>query len=224
MPELISQNDTPTDRAVTRMPIPLVRDAVEESSVAASIEAKGIGQKIRRLRLKRSLGLVELGQKTGLSASFLSQLETGRVIPTLRNLARISVVFGKDLSYFFREEKTDAFRISQAKNRIRLSLGDKNEPFLISESMGSLIPDRSFTPCVADFMPGIEGAAFDPQIFQGLEFVYVIEGEVTLSTKTERQVLGKADIAWIDASSKRQYACHGDEPARAVIITFPKPS
>ncbi len=34
------------------------------------------------------MGLVELGRHTGLSASFLSQLETGRVVPTLRNLAR----------------------------------------------------------------------------------------------------------------------------------------
>ena len=39
------------------------------------------------------MGLVELGRHTGLSASFLSQLETGRVVPTLRNLARVAMVF-----------------------------------------------------------------------------------------------------------------------------------
>ena len=51
------------------------------------------------------MGLVELGQRTGLSASFLSQLETGRVIPTIRNLAKIALVFEKDLAYFFRQER-----------------------------------------------------------------------------------------------------------------------
>ncbi len=61
-------------------------DTVNEAIVDALIEAKGIGQKIRRLRLKRSMGLAELGKEVGLSASFLSQLENGRVIPTLRNL------------------------------------------------------------------------------------------------------------------------------------------
>ena len=53
------------------------------------IAEKHLGERIRRLRLKKSMGLVELGRHTGLSASFLSQLETGRVVPTLRNLARI---------------------------------------------------------------------------------------------------------------------------------------
>ena len=64
----------------------LLVDTVDEATAEASIEAKNIGEKIRRLRLKRSMGLVELGQQVGLSASFLSQLETGRVVPTLRNL------------------------------------------------------------------------------------------------------------------------------------------
>jgi len=38
-------------------------DTVDEATAEASIEAKNIGEKIRRLRLKRSMGLVELGQQ-----------------------------------------------------------------------------------------------------------------------------------------------------------------
>src|ERR1700733_6770934 len=68
------------------------------------ITEKHLGERIRRLRLKKSMGLVDLGKHTGLSASFLSQLETGRVVPTLRNLARVAMVFSKDLSYFFESE------------------------------------------------------------------------------------------------------------------------
>ena len=56
-------------------------DAVEAEKVEQYIDDKFIGERIRRLRLKRSMGLVELGTRTGLSASFLSQLETGRVVP-----------------------------------------------------------------------------------------------------------------------------------------------
>src|ERR1700744_6397412 len=68
------------------------------------IAEKRIGERIKRLRLKKAMGLVELGKHTGLSASFLSQRETGRVVPTLRNLARVAMVFSKDLSYFFETE------------------------------------------------------------------------------------------------------------------------
>jgi transcriptional regulator with XRE-family HTH domain len=199
-------------------------DAVEESDVEALIEAKAIGERIRRLRLKRSMGLVELGRKTTLSASFLSQLETGRVVPTLRNLARIAMVFGKDLTYFFREERTNSFRVSRGKSRVRLALGKKDKPFLISESLSALIPDRSVVPCIAEFLPEVEGAAFDPPMFEGLELVFVIDGSLTLSTGTEKQRLTASDSAWIEGAVKRQYQCHGDTRARALIITFPKHS
>jgi len=84
------------------------------------ITEKRLGERIRRLRLKKSMGLVELGRHTGLSASFLSQLETGRVVPTLRNLARIAMVFSKDLSYFFESEPVAIFRVHRKKDRVRM--------------------------------------------------------------------------------------------------------
>ncbi len=191
-------------------------DTVNEAIVDALIEAKGIGQKIRRLRLKRSMGLAELGKEVGLSASFLSQLENGRVIPTLRNLSRIALVFKKELSYFFRDENDKVFRVSRGKDRIRLVIGE----FLLSDSMSVLVPDRHIVPCIADFLPGIEGAAFHPQIFPGLELVYVIDGSLTLSTEGKTEVLQSEDSAWIDGSTSRQYRCHEDKPAKALIVTF----
>ena len=74
------------------------KSQVDDETTERFIAEKRLGERIKRLRLKKSMGLVELGRHTGLSASFLSQLETGRVVPTLRNLARIAMVFSKDLS------------------------------------------------------------------------------------------------------------------------------
>jgi transcriptional regulator with XRE-family HTH domain len=73
------------------------KSQVDNETTERFIAEKHIGERIKRLRLKKSMGLVELGRHTGLSASFLSQLETGRVVPTLRNLARIAMVFSKFL-------------------------------------------------------------------------------------------------------------------------------
>ena len=162
------------------------------------------------------MGLVELGREVGLSPSFLSQLENGRVIPTLRNLARVAMVFKKELSYFFADENETVFRITRAKNRIRLLMGE----FLISDSMSVLVPDRHIVPCVADFLPGVADAAFHPQIFPGLELVYVIEGSLTLSTADKTELLQAEDSAWIDGNTTRLYRCHEDKPARALIVTF----
>jgi DNA-binding XRE family transcriptional regulator len=74
------------------------KNQIDPETAERFIAEKRIGERIKRLRLKKSMGLVELGKHTGLSASFLSQLETGRVVPTLRNLARIAMVSGHDFS------------------------------------------------------------------------------------------------------------------------------
>src|SRR3954468_10113009 len=61
----------------------------------------GIGAKIRALRLKKKMGLVELGRHTGLSPALLSKIERGRLFPTLPTLLRIALVFGVGLEFFF---------------------------------------------------------------------------------------------------------------------------
>ena len=60
-----------------------------------------IGRKIRALRLKKKMGLVELGKHTGLSPALLSKIERGRLFPTLPTLLRIALVFGVGLEFFF---------------------------------------------------------------------------------------------------------------------------
>ena len=60
-----------------------------------------IGAKIRALRLKKKIGLVDLGKHTGLSPALLSKIERGRLFPTLPTLLRIALVFGVGLEYFF---------------------------------------------------------------------------------------------------------------------------
>ena len=61
----------------------------------------GIGAKIRALRLKKKIGLVDLGKHTGLSPALLSKVERGRLFPTLPTLLRVALVFGVGLDYFF---------------------------------------------------------------------------------------------------------------------------
>ncbi len=60
-----------------------------------------IGPKLRAMRLKKKMGLVELGGHTGLSPALLSKVERGRMFPTLPTLLRIALVFGVGLEHFF---------------------------------------------------------------------------------------------------------------------------
>jgi len=186
------------------------------------IAEKRIGERIRRLRLKKSMGLVELGRHTGLSASFLSQLETGRVVPTLRNLARIAMVFSKDLSYFFETEPTAMFRVHRQKDRVRLPQTGVEPPTYMFESLGYMVPDRHMDPYFAEFLPaGNE----EPKahMHAGFEFLYVLDGELELKHGENRSTLETGDAVYFDAGTPHSYRCVGRKPAGAIIVTMHQP-
>lgn len=192
--------------------------SVDPASAEDLLNASHLGQRIRRLRLKRSMGLVELGKLTGLSASFLSQLETGRVVPTLRNLARLSLVFQKDLSYFFQTTDQGVFRVQREKDRVKLRMGSPEVDY-ISESFGILIPEGGLRPCMAEFLPG-EGRVFRPDVYSGVEMVYVTEGCLELTRNGETHLLHERDVVYIGGETHRSYRCHGEKPGKALIISF----
>src|SRR5579859_6357745 len=75
------------------------------NTISQGLGRYSIGEKLRALRLRKSLGLVELGKHTGLSAGLLSKLERGKLFPTLPTLLRIAMVFGVGLDYFFTDER-----------------------------------------------------------------------------------------------------------------------
>ena len=74
-------------------------------TISEGLGRYSIGEKLRSMRLRKSMGLVELGKHTGLSAALLSKLERGKLFPTLPTLLRIAMVFGVGLDYFFTDER-----------------------------------------------------------------------------------------------------------------------
>ncbi len=212
----------PTETAAAA-PATLVAGApveIDGASAEAVIGEKHIGERIKRLRLKKSMGLVELGKHTGLSASFLSQLETGRVVPTLRNLARIAMVFSKDLSYFFESEPVSLFRVHRKSERVRLPQSGVDDPTYFFESMGYMVPDRQLDPYFAEFLPLKKAQDIRPHVHPGYEFLYVLEGELEVRHGDKPQVLQAGDGVYFDASTPHSYRCAGKTAATAIIVTM----
>ena len=193
---------------------------VDPETAERFIAEKRIGERIKRLRLKKSMGLVELGKHTGLSASFLSQLETGRVVPTLRNLARIAMVFSKDLSYFFESDPTSLFRIHRRKERVRLPQTGVDVPTYLFESLGYMVPDRHMDPYFAEFLPHTKDMETKAHMHPGFEFLYVLEGELGLQHGDQVCTLEQGDAVYFDASTPHAYQCAGKKPAGAIIVTM----
>jgi transcriptional regulator with XRE-family HTH domain len=196
---------------------------VDSHAAEAFISEKRIGERIKYLRLKKSMGLVEMGRHTGLSASFLSQLETGRVVPTLRNLARIAMVFSKDLSYFFEPEPQTLFRVHRQKDRVLLPQSGVDEPTYYFESLGYLVPDRQLDPYFAEFLPLKEGRELRAHQHFGYEFLYVLSGRLAVQHGETTYHLEVGDAVYFDANTIHSYQCTGDVPANAVIVTLQHP-
>lgn len=211
--------DYATAQETEKLPEDPQRHSVDPDAAEDLLAEAHLGQRIKRLRLKRSMGLVELGRQTGLSASFLSQLETGRVVPTLRNLARVALVFGKDLSHFFDSGENGVFRVQRGKDRVRLPMGSP-DPDYIAESFGILIPEGGLRPCLAEFLPGEAKQSFYPKQYPGVEMVYVLEGRLDVQRNGEDHQLGPKDVMYVSGETERGYRCSGDKAARALIISF----
>jgi len=193
---------------------------VDPETAERFIAEKRIGERIKRLRLKKSMGLVELGKHTGLSASFLSQLETGRVVPTLRNLARIAMVFSKDLSYFFETDPQSIFRIHRRKERVRLPQTGVEFPTYFFESLGYMVPDRHMDPYFAEFVPLTKEMEPKAHMHPGFEFLYVLDGDLDMTHGDQSCTLGAGDAVYFDASTGHSYRCAGKKPASALIVTM----
>lgn len=202
---------------------PMANQQVDPVAAEAFISEKRIGERIKYLRLKKSMGLVELGRHTGLSASFLSQLETGRVVPTLRNLARIAMVFSKDLNYFFEPEPQTLFRVHRGKDRVRLPQSGVEDPAYFFESLGYMVPERHLDPYFAEFLPKKAGREARAHQHTGCEFLYLLGGQLDVRHGDTVHHVEPGDAVYFDANTIHSYQCTSAESATALIVTMQQP-
>jgi transcriptional regulator with XRE-family HTH domain len=66
--------------------------------------ARAIGEKLRVARKERHMSLRELADKAEMSASMLSQIETGKAFPSVRSLYNIAAMLDVPVDYFFPEQ------------------------------------------------------------------------------------------------------------------------
>lgn len=187
--------------------------------VLASYE---VGQKIRQLRLRKKIGLVDLGRHTGLSASMLSQLENGKLVPTLPTLARIAMVFDVGLDHFFAGRGRESrFSVVRAAERMRFpDRAGSPAPAWYFECLAYPVQDKAMQAYAADFEPRPAGNAEEHR-HDGAEFLYVVEGSLAVRYDGEETVLECGDSAYFDASLPHAYRAAGPARARALVVTTP---
>ena len=179
-----------------------------------------VGEKLRSLRLRRKMGLVELSRHTGLSPALLSKLEHGKLYPTLPTLSRIAMVFSVGLEYFFADERQRrTFAIARKNDRLRFpeAPGVKELAFEF-ESLDFPATERKFNSYFAEFRP-VAPEKVRLHQHQGVEFIYVLKGRLALKVGTDTEFLEAGDSLYFDAQLPHGYSRAGSKPCRALVIT-----
>ena len=191
-----------------------------EGTVRRLLQNYDLGPKLRHLRLRKKIALVDLGKHTGLSASMLSQLENGKLIPTLPTLARIATVFDVGLEHFFSDQRVrKTFAIVRAAERLRFpDLPDSPVPGFFFEVLAFGATDKSIGAYLAEFPPHDAGTV-RPHQHEGAEFIHVLQGVLAVNYQTEEYTLAAGDSVYFDASEPHSYSGHSQEPARAIVVT-----
>mgnify|MGYP001332554333 CR=1 FL=1 len=88
-------------------------DSLEATNAAtdlarAEFDEQRFGERIRELRTRRGLSLRALAERLGISASALSQIERGKMRPSVTRLYQILTELDAPMSSAFGEERTEA--------------------------------------------------------------------------------------------------------------------
>ena len=189
-------------------------------TIEDGLKPYALGEKLRTLRLRKSMGLVELGKHTGLSAAMLSKLERGKLFPTLPTLLRIALVFGVGLEYFFTDErKRHVVAIARKKERLRFpdSPGGGSIAYNF-ESLDFKATERKLNAFYAEFEP-VAPERSRPHQHPGVELLYLISGKLELTIGSEEICLEEGDAVYFDSAVRHSYHRASKNRCTGVIVT-----
>jgi transcriptional regulator with XRE-family HTH domain len=184
------------------------------------LQAYAIGPKIRALRLKKSMGLVELGRHCGLSPALLSKIERGRLHPTLPTLLRVALVFSVGLEYFFEGMRDmPVVAIVRKKDRLKLpeSPGSRRTAYQF-ESLDFPVTERKMSTYFAEFFP-VAHDELRRHRHAGAELLFVVKGSLAVHLGESEHVLATGDSMYFDSSVPHAYQRRGARQCHAVVVT-----
>ena len=190
-------------------------------TLTAALASYAIGPKIRVLRLRRKLGLTQLGKHTGLSPALLSKIERGQIFPTLPTLQRVAMVFGVGLEHFFRAD-TERPLVAVVRKADRVRLPDKpgrGSPAYFFESLDYPVNNRKLNAYYVE----MESEVSEPHVHPGAEIVFVLQGEMVINVAGENHTLRRGDAMYFDCTNSHTYRRNGQSRCSAVVIVTAEP-
>ena len=183
---------------------------------------RSIGREIRSYRQKIGLTLAELANQASLSTGMLSKIETGNTSPSLGTLQSLSRALNIPITAFFRkfEEERDASYVKAGEGLVIDRRGTRtgHQYRLLGHSLGKEILVEPYLVTLNE-----ESEVFPLFHHHGMEFIYMLEGEMVYTHANSSYHLEPGDSLLFDAD-----ATHGPEelinlPIRFLSVMVSKP-
>jgi transcriptional regulator with XRE-family HTH domain len=192
--------------------------------VQDTLRPYAIADKLRTLRLRRSMGLAQLAEHTGFSPAMLSRLENGRLVPTLPTLTRIAVVFSVGLDYFFSDPRKRHVVALVRRDERKVFPSDPKSAHVPwhFESLDFRVNERKLSGYLAHFHP-LSQEKLVAHYHPGVELLYVIEGKLEMTIGVEKFQLSAGDSIYFDSMQKHTYRSRIKAPCTAIVVTTGSP-
>ena len=186
-----------------------------------------IGEHLREERTKKGLSQRELARRLGLSASLISQLESGMSKPSVGTLYAIVTELGVSLDQVIRREG-----LAEEQTSGDTDLGAEETPLLHPGEREAidLASGVRWEELTAETEPGIDflhatyqvGGASTPDEslmrHQGREYGYVISGTLSIQIAFNDYELGPGDSIGFESTRPHRLYNRGDEPVHAIWL------
>ncbi|WP_028306619.1 helix-turn-helix domain-containing protein [Desulfitibacter alkalitolerans] len=178
---------------------------------------KSIGQKIKDLRIAKELTLKDLSEKTNLSISFLSLVERGLTSIAISSLQVVAEALGVEITYFFDPPQSSKRNVVRSYEQEVLHV-DNN---LIYYSLDGDIEDKVLENLIIVLLPRQSVEDKNLLTHKGEEFVYVLEGIVTVFIDQQEHQLYPGDSYHIKSSVPHNVANFTNKTAKILCISTP---
>lgn len=160
-----------------------------------------IGVILKKIRKERKLTLKNLSEITGVSISFLSQVERGKSSVTLESLKKIADALNVNPGVFFDKD----------------SPVDSSRDHFYYKNLSNDIENAVFTPVLVTLNPGEnEGNAFS---HEGHEFLFVVKGKLTVEIDNDIFTLNENESTLFDANRKHYWYNRTDTMVQFLVVS-----
>lgn len=212
----IDEGDDADDGDALPLPALDSQDPHALSGARDNILEVAIGREVRAFRKKLGITVSDLARATGLSLGMLSKIENGVTSASLTTLQRLSRALGVPVTALFRrfEEKRDAVYVRAGQGLVIERRGTRagHQYQLLGFSGGN-----ATGLVVEPYMITLTEKSDVFPLFQhsGLEFLYMLEGEVVYRHGDKLYTMLPGDSLFFDAD-----APHGPEELIRLPIRF----